>query len=77
MRSPQAKIELHMAYVWDCDSCGRENFCRGAVLEFSEEDRAELREEHGVEEWESGEWMSAPEEVTCQHCGKEFEVDHA
>ena len=23
--------ELHPAYLWDCDSCGEENFCRRMV----------------------------------------------
>lgn len=27
------KIELHPAYLFDCDECGEENFCRVVVVE--------------------------------------------
>ncbi len=68
------KVELHTAYVWDCEACGRENFCRSVVVEFSEEDRLEMAKEHGVE-FETGEWVQRPDEVICQHCGAEFETE--
>ena len=29
-------IELHPAFVWDCDDCGRENFVRSIVGEFDD-----------------------------------------
>lgn len=28
MAKVSPEVELHCAYVWDCDSCGRENFER-------------------------------------------------
>jgi uncharacterized Zn finger protein len=31
-------VVLRPAYCWDCDSCGRENFERGIIQEFSLED---------------------------------------
>lgn len=67
-------VELHPAHVWDCDECGRENFCRGVVVELSEEDKeAMIVQEGGVpEDWATGNWLTAPELVRCVHCGIEF-----
>lgn len=70
----KAKIELHPAHVWDCDECGRENFCRGIVVEPSEEERAEMEEAMG-EPFVMGDWLTAPNEVTCAHCGAEFDTE--
>lgn len=71
-----ATVTLNPAYMWDCDECGTENFCRGIIAEMSEEDLAELREEHGIEEHETGDWMTMPETVVCKVCSAEFETQH-
>lgn len=65
-------IELHPAYVWDCDACGVENFCRSVALELDPEEEKELREEHGIEPWDQGDWCMAPKVVTCRECGAEY-----
>lgn len=65
-------VELHPAFFWDCPDCGRENFCRGIKPEFSSSELAELREEHGVQPWECGDFVMQPTEVTCNYCGKAF-----
>jgi predicted nucleic acid-binding Zn ribbon protein len=64
-------IELRPAHTWDCDDCGRENFCRGVVAEPSEDERREMEETTG-EAFVMGHWMTAPDEVTCAHCGATF-----
>jgi len=69
-------VELHPAFFWDCPECGVENFCRGIVPEFSEEERAELREEHGVNPWEQGSFVMQPEVVTCAECKAAFKAAH-
>jgi rubredoxin len=66
------EVELLPAYMWDCPECGGENFERGIVPEMSEEDKAELREEHGVVE--DGHWMLMPSKVTCRHCEATFDT---
>lgn len=74
-----AKVELHNAYQWDCEECGKENFCRAVTVEMTPEDIEEMQAEHGgdSEDWQTGEWMTRPDEVTCAHCGKTFETtDH-
>lgn len=65
-------IELHLAFVFDCDDCGRENFVRSITGDFSEEELQELREEHGVEVYELGEWHTRPGVVKCKFCGSDF-----
>jgi DNA-directed RNA polymerase subunit RPC12/RpoP len=67
-------IPLRLAYAWDCPDCGREVFERGIVPEMAPEDLAKLREEHGVEPWMEGDFLLAPEEVKCPHCGSRFSV---
>jgi transcription elongation factor Elf1 len=69
-------VELHPAHTWDCDDCGAENFVRCVVPEMSEEDLAELRDDHGVQPWETGQFMTMPNEVTCAKCGATFTTAH-
>jgi rubredoxin len=67
-------VEMHPAYVWDCDNCGGENFERAVVYEFTPEERRELAEQG--EEPETGNWMTHPDHVKCRHCGAAFEAHH-
>lgn len=76
------KIDLHPAHVWDCEECGRENFCRCVAVELDPSDPcdAELLEIARAECTETGNkvegfWQTAPETVTCAHCGAEFEAN--
>lgn len=69
------KVEMRCAYEWTCPDCGRDNFERAMVMELSEEDRVEMEEEHGIEPGATGDWVSRPDEVTCPHCGGEFETE--
>lgn len=72
------KVELHNAYMWDCPNCGRENFCRAVVAELTPEDVELMMREHGGEpsDWQTGLWMTRPDEVTCSACGAEFAVEN-
>ncbi|MDE2105980.1 MAG: hypothetical protein KGL39_52645 [Patescibacteria group bacterium] len=72
----QKMVSMRPAYAWDCDECGRENFERGAVREFSDEELQELRNDHGVEPWEAGEFVTMPQSVKCPHCGAVFQTAH-
>lgn len=65
-------IELRPAFVWSCETCGRENFARAVVAEMSEDDRTELKEEFGMDEVVEGDFLMRPNEVTCEHCGETF-----
>ncbi len=71
------KAELHCAYEWTCDECGRNNFASAITVEMTPGVIAGMIGEHGGEEgnWHTGHWMTHPEEVTCQHCGATFETE--
>lgn len=75
-------VELHPAWVWDCDTCGRENVARGITLMLTAEEAREMAERCGDEI--VGEQpppgvrcpiTSAPNEVRCRHCNAEFDVE--
>lgn len=78
------KVELHPAHMWDCPECGRENFCRSIVYhpEPGETMRDVVAHVLGVEPFEVPDdmaensfWMTAPDKVTCAHCGEAFETE--
>lgn len=69
-------VVLRPAYAWTCPECGRDHFCNGVVPEMSEDDLAELREEHGIEVEAEGDFVVMPESVHCDHCGVDFETAH-
>ena len=75
--SEKPTVELHSACVWDCDECGLENFERNRIFEASEEELAEMRDEHGVQPWEDGEWTVRPTAVQCRHCKATFKTTEA
>ena len=60
-------VELHPAHVWDCPDCGGENFCRCVVFE---PDEADIKMGYLP-----GAWLTAPDWVTCAHCGIEHECE--
>ena len=69
------KVELHLAWMWDCEDCGRENFIRAVEMskeEIREEIESELEDED-IDNIDSV--VDAPEMVKCQFCGKEFETE--
>lgn len=74
MKPKRKQAELNPAYVWDCDECGLESFERSRRFEGSEEDLQELREEHGIETYDLGEWVTMPTAVQCRHCGETYDT---
>lgn len=64
-------VELRPAFEWTCEECGRDQFAKCIVPEMSEEDRADLAEQIG-EDPVDGEFLCAPEQVTCAFCGQQF-----
>jgi len=77
MAEKNGRIELHQAWFWDCPNCGDENFCRSVTLELTDEDKEEIAELTRTMPFEhqTGDWISAPSDVTCRSCGKDFEVE--
>lgn len=69
-----APVELHPAFSWDCPSCGVGNFARAVVMELSDDDRQNMREVHGIDDAQTGDFLLAPSEVKCSSCGEEFKA---
>lgn len=69
-------VEVHHAYLWICDDCGRDNFCRNEVAPAAVQDalNERAREQFGVdpEDLAGGSWTAPPDVVTCAHCGGVF-----
>lgn len=70
-----AKVELHPAFVWDCDECGRENFERAIIPPF--QSIAEERHAYEALGLTPGEGFPvvAPFTVLCRRCGTQFDTD--
>ncbi|MCE9548102.1 MAG: hypothetical protein K8T25_21725 [Planctomycetia bacterium] len=64
-------VEMRPAFSWDCPQCGVENFSRAVVCEMSQEEMQELRDDHGVQPWETGHFLVKPVIVTCRSCRTE------
>lgn len=73
-------VELHRAFFFTCDECGRDTFVRGIKLEPESELYSELTEAvEAMPDFDSDddfEWMLAPEVVTCsfEDCNQTFET---
>ena len=63
-------VELRPAYAWDCPSCGREMFARAIVMEMSEEDGRQIRDDMFGDPEDPGCFVQVPESVTCTACGE-------
>lgn len=66
------EVELHAAYVWDCDDCGRENFTRGCTPNLSDEEVQEIREELNLDDGHFGNFVLMPDTVECKFCKTKF-----
>jgi rubredoxin len=69
-------VVLRPAYAWTCPECGRDHFCNGVVPEMADDDLATLREEHGIEPGDEGDFVMMPDSVRCDDCGIEFQTAH-
>lgn len=75
-------VELHQAYLWTCDVCGRDNFERSITIDPESIDLDDLPDgvdPDMVREWidggGEGDFVTAPTRVTCGHCRAVFDVD--
>lgn len=61
-------VELHPAFMWDCDNCGVENIARtvGSGAEAVPVDDPDLTV--------TLEHFAAPEVVTCKECNRSFKA---
>jgi len=72
------KVELHEAFVWDCDECGRENLLRALPAEPPPDN--EIRELLQLGPFEAlpnpddSNWVRVAETVICAYCQSEFQT---
>jgi hypothetical protein len=65
-------VELIPAHFWQCDNCGCENFVRSIVAEFSDDEIAEMKLDHGIDVLAEGHFLTKPTEVECASCLERF-----
>ena len=66
-------IEIHPAYVFDCDECGKENFFRAVNMESNNFELDEEQKEMSEDGWEF-KAVYVPEFVECEFCKARFEI---
>ena len=74
-------VELHPAYFFACDDCGRDSFGHMICADLTREDKVDaLRKMGKLESYEDlpddvdGDLIMYPAIVYCQHCNAEFDV---
>ncbi len=58
------KIEVHSAWMFDCNECGRENFIRGVRREAMEDAEGLVNL-----------YVLYPREVACKFCEQQYETE--
>jgi hypothetical protein len=64
-------VFVHAAFVFQCLSCGPENFVHAVPHEFSEDEKDEWSKDLG-DSMEADSWVTHPEQVTCSKCQHTF-----
>lgn len=72
---PEESIELHDAFFFICPNCGKENYKRALAAEMSKEEEASIKAEMGIDPWQEGQFVMAPDKVECKKCKKRFVVE--
>ena len=67
----QRTVEVALAFVYICPDCGRENFVRSVLHEFTREEQLEYQKELGQTP-QTGSWATHPDQVVCENCGADF-----
>jgi len=65
-------VELHQAFSWICDNCGKRNFNRAVECDMPPEELKAAKEQFGIESWKDGSFLMAPKIVKCGNCKKEY-----
>lgn len=75
-------VELHSAFFWTCDQCGKDNFERGITVAPETIDMNDLPESvdpEMVKEWfdggGEGSFIMSPTDVQCRFCSEQFKVE--
>ncbi len=68
-------VELHFAWCWTCETCGRDNFDRAPQIEPAMIEHLVAEEDREVFDGVEGGWCWKPKQVNCRHCGQNHVVD--
>ena len=70
-------VELGCAYIWECPKCSIDHFARAVVMELTPTDIRRMKKEYGGTDadWQTGHWMTRPDEVTCPQCDTTYETE--
>lgn len=77
------EVELHQAWLWTCENCGRDNFARSITVEFDsvEEKEEAFRAVYHLdpfeelpESWDQCDCVTCPERVECDFCEAVFKT---
>lgn len=74
MDKPETVV-LRQVWKWQCFACGCVNIVDPPPTEFTDEERAEMLEENGLNDADTGEFVMMPEKVVCFACNKSYDVD--
>lgn len=66
------EIELHHAYMFDCNHCGRENYVRPIHRELDLEEATTLKDKYNIDQESIGRFEIVPDYVQCHHCHAKF-----
>jgi hypothetical protein len=69
------EVELHPAFVWDCDECGSQNFERAIIPPFATVEEEEIARDILDVAVGEGFPVMAPMQVLCRVCGADFKTD--
>lgn len=69
-------VTLHPASMWECPGCRATNFTEGVPAEVTNEEAEQYAENFGGEprDYQTGEWFTITEDVTCGNCHKTYQV---
>ena len=65
-------VEMRLAFEWTCPDCGTDQFERSMMPDMGDDELAELKDEHGIEPFDIGEFQMQPTKVTCERCSRTF-----
>ena len=68
------RVEIHPAWWFACEACGRDSFVRGVIANLSPDEASEAREHYDLPEDEAGDFMQVPDSAVCTHCGATMEI---
>lgn len=69
------QVDYWPAIEWICENCGENNFSSMVTPEMSPEEEQESKKALGIEAWENGDLLWAPESVICKFCEEEFKLN--